>query len=986
MNGIRNTVSAVGEIAKEVLTQVGVQVTAEAVTGTLRAFPNVEEKYEDLKRQLQLLRALKNDKEREVQRCREKVTTSAYSIWTAKVSDIDAEVNDLVAEFERETETSNWFWRRPSLCSEMESKIAEIQQLVQLGCSMAFQVDRPPERVLKIFNAPQIMGYPTLQSALEKTLELLKNSKIRTIGVHGWKGVGKTAIMQNLNNHEEVSKLFDIVIFIRVSADETDLELQQKIARRLKVDVGMINDLEGIARMIHEELANKKYLLILDEVDDSINLNQLGIPNNDNCSKVVVTAQHPQVCTMNEAERLIKVDQLSRAEAWKMFRDTVGPVIDRPDIPEIARRVCDKCSCLPLLIQKIARSFKLKGSASSWRAGLEDLEERWPDYENEGVNELYTFLTFCYDELKDEKKQKCFLYTSLYPTDSKVYTEYLVECWTAQDFLGDVNDTRKYQSARDRGYAILEHLTNVSLLEKGKQLTYVTMNDCMKQLAAHISSKIPECTFYVHTGEECGESPKSKSWPNARWVSLIDSNLRTLPTNKDCNELTTLLLQKNSELCTIPNLFFKKHMRALLVLDLYGTGVRSLPLSVSKLAGLKGLYLNDCKHLKKLNCGVSSLKLLEFLDIRGTGVNFLPSEIGCLTNLRCLRIPYIKDGDQGEDQAIDGDYGAISKLQKLEDLIIEVVSYRRWCNEAVKVMQQLASLENLTNLRFSFPSSNILESLLTMRAGKQFTSFRFFVGCQNSKRPPILESFEYKISKYLRYDRGKHEDNSVISGILPQTDAFELINCNYITELPNLGTESLQRIRGFLIEKCNEIHTILPGTVNGTREESILPNLEQLHLRNLLKLNCVFGGPLHHESLSKLKVLVLKNCSSLKCIFGNGAVQCFSQLQALEVQNCSDFEELLAVAEIEDDVLPKLEVLVLANLPRLRSVCNNQTLPWSSVELLKIHKCPMLKSLPFDKDKASNLRSIKGEQEWWDELQWTDKEHFQSMFVASSEF
>ncbi|KAI9072175.1 hypothetical protein K1719_045842 [Acacia pycnantha] len=423
-------------------------------------------------------------------------------------------------------------------------------------------------------------------------------------------------------------------------------------------------------------------------------------------------------------------------------------------------------------------------------------------------------------------------------------------------------------------------------------------------------------------------------------------------------------------------------MRNLLVLDLYDTGIKRLPKSVSNLTGLRGLYLNDCKHLTFLNCELRSLERLEFLDIRGTKVSFLSSGIGYLTNLRCLRIPYFKS----EDEAANADYGALSRLQKLEELIIEVVSYQEWCNDAANVMEQLTSLENLTSLRFSFPTSNILEYLLTRRSGEQFSSFQFFVGCQNSKRPSILECFEYKISKYLRYNNGGCEDTPTISVILPQIDALELVNCNHIKDLSNLGTKSLKRICVILIEKCNEIHTILPGIVNGTRAVSILPNLQQLHLINLPKLNCVFGGPLHEESRSKLKVLTLKDCSSLKYIFADGAIQHFSELHTLKVRNCSDFEELIAAANSGSAVLPKLEVLVLTNLPRLKSVCLDQALPWSSLEVLKIYKCSNLRSLPLSKEEATNLRSIEGEQEWWDQLQWTDKEHFQHIFAASSEY
>ncbi|KAL4275216.1 hypothetical protein AHAS_Ahas20G0085000 [Arachis hypogaea] len=609
------------------------------------------------------------------------------------------------------------------------------------------------------------------------------------------KGVGKTALMQNLNNHDVVAEIFDIVIFISLSADHTDHELQCKIAKRLKVDTEVINDPEEVARIIHEELQTKKYLLILDGAADEINLGQLGIPCNDNHSKVIITAQHRQVCTLNGAERMIEVGLLSRDEAWKMFCNTVGPVIGLPDIPEIARRVCDKCSCLPLLIQKIARSFRLKKSASSWRVGLEDLEERWPDYENEGVSELYSFLTFCYDELKDENKQKCFLYASLYPANCKVYTDYLVECWAAQNFLGDINNTRKYQKARDRGQAILEHLTDVSLLDRGKQMIYVSMNDCMQQLALHISSKHPECSSYVQTREKLDDAQESLSWEKARWVSMIDTNLKNLPTNQDCSMLLMLLLQKNPDLSTIPQLFFKKHMRSLLVLDLYGTGIRWLPSSMSKLTGLKGLYLNHCKHLRQLPPAIGTLVLLEFLDIQGTQISFIPSLIGSLISLRCLRVPYIRNGEQNGDQTSDLDPRAISRLTKLEELVIKVVSYEDWCSNAENVMAMLASLEHLTNLQCSFPSSEILDRFLRRRSGRQFTSFQFFVGCPNSKQPQILEPFEYRICKYIRYDNSKHENTFSVSEILPQTHAVELVHFNDIEEISEVGKENLEQIR-----------------------------------------------------------------------------------------------------------------------------------------------------------------------------------------------
>ncbi|MED6206988.1 hypothetical protein PIB30_031664 [Stylosanthes scabra] len=939
MAGFGNIASNLGDLATEIAKQVGV----EAIASRLVSVRNSGENFQRLKQELQGLLALKADKEKEVQGNRHKDTSSAYGVWSAKVVKLAAEANRLITE----CETSTWSWMHQSLSTEIEKRLSEVQQLAEKGNSVECLVDKRLHRILKVFDAPEIMGYKTLQSALEKIIDLLKSSKIQTIGVSGMKGVGKTAVMQNLNNHDVVAEIFDIVIFVRLSADHTDHELQCKIAKRLKVDTEVIKDPEEVGRIIREVLQSKKYLLILDGATDEINLSQLGIPCNDNHCKVIITSQHRQVCTLNGAERMIEVGLLSQDEAWKMFCNIVGPVIGLPDITEIARRVCDKCSCLPLLIQKIAHSFRLKKSASSWRVGLEDLEERWPDYENEGVSELYSFLTFCYDELKDENKQKCFLYASLYPANCKVYTDYLVECWAAQDLLGDVNDKRKYQKARDRGQAILEHLTDVSLLDRGEQMIYVSMNDCMKQLALHISSKHPECSSYVQTRDKLDEAQESLSWEKARWVSMIDSNLKMLPTDQDCSMLLMLLLQKNPDLSTIPQRFFKKHMRSLVVLDLYGTGIRRLPSSISKLTGLKGLYLNHCKHLRQLPHDIRALKLLEFLDIRGTRISFIPSLIGYLINLRCLRVPYIRSGDQNIARTGDLDPCAISGLKKLEELVIEVVSYEDWCSNAENVMKMMASLEHLTNLQCSFPSSNSLDRFLRRRAGRQFTSFQFFVGCPNSKQPQILESFEYRISKYIRYDNSKHQSTFSISEILPQTHVVELIQFKHIKEISDLGKEILFQIRGLSLEECNEIHTLV--NENGARGENILPNLEQLLLNKLLKLNCVFRGVLNPGSLSKLKVLTLKNCPLLRTISCNGAIQYLSELQKLEIHSCSKFEELITDTDIGENVLPRLEVLLLVNLPRFKSLSRNMALTWNSLE------------------------------------QWTNKDQYQDIFLPSSE-
>ncbi|KAJ7967963.1 Disease resistance protein [Quillaja saponaria] len=132
------------------------------------------------------------------------------------------------------------------------------------------------------------------------------------------------------------------------------------------------------------------------------------------------------------------------------------------------------------------------------------------------------------------------------------------------------------------------------------------------------------------------------------------------------------------------------------------------------------------------------------------------------------------------------------------------------------------------------------------------------------------------------------------------------------------------------------------------------------------------------RSLSKLQILEIMNCPKLTRIFNNEAICQLSRLQKLTIKVCFEIEEL---------VLPKLETLVLNDMPKLKNICINKSLAWpSSLEVLKISSCPQLKSLPFRKENATSLRFIRGEQDWWNEMDWAttdddDIKWLQSIFV-----
>ncbi|OMO70008.1 Disease resistance protein [Corchorus olitorius] len=956
------------------VSQAGADLTNYATT-KISLSQSMEKNYETLGSEVTKLQALRDDYEREVKKHKMKTTTSTYDVWLRSVNRALDKAKELEDRFKEDRKLSSRYIhvkRRSNYSGKLEKMIEEIVKLVEDGKFLGgFLVDKPLEPVLKV-NAPDIKGFPSLQRPLEQVLDLLRNDKLKGIGICGTLGVGKTTIMQNLNNHDEVAKMFDIVIWANVSSERGEEKLQEDIARRLKLKMEGIHP-EDVARTIAEELNCKKYLLLLDEVLDSIDLEDIGIPPNKNGSKVVLTTEFRHVCS-SMADRLIEVHPLSTNEAWKMFQQMVTDVVDLPDIEPVAQLVAKECARLPLLIKTVAGAFKLKDSVSEWRKGLKDLR-KWPEIEIPGLTELHSFLKFCYDQLKDDQKRKCFLYGALYPAESKIYTDYLLECWAAEGLLGNVSEKRRFQDARDEGYDTLKYLTNVSLLEKGERMIYVQMNNSIRQVALYISSQDPDCKFLTGMSDNSSDFLEENDWQEAKRISMIDKKLRELPESPNCSMLLSLLLQRNSNLTEIPQSFFES-MRTLLVLDLYGTGIDSLPSSLVKLTGLKGLYLNNCIHLTELPPEVGELHCLEVLDIRGCRISFIPFHIKKLVNLKCLRVSYYKSSNPNDCLDMEIDCNVIQFLVKLEELMIDVVSYDHWCNEVVDVLRQVATLEKLTTLRICFPRSEVLKTFMqhspSWKDRQQLTSFRFFVGCQNRKRPQILECFKYKINRYLRYCLGKLSDDSTICDLLAETDALELIEHKDITSLTDFEyAASLKRIRGFLIERCSKMITIADG--NNMTERVILPNLEQLLLVNLQSLQTVFQGSLSTRSLSKLHTLVVTSCPMLRKIFSLGVIQQLSKLCKLVIQYCPQLEELIEKPNRAGQVSPAfpcLETLILIEMPKLRTICVDKSLAWSCLKELQVYGCPELKSLPFDKDGAANLKSIEVERIWWEALSW----------------
>ncbi|KAK4793419.1 hypothetical protein SAY86_023854 [Trapa natans] len=896
--------------------------------------------YKRLKEESDRLFARREDIEAQVQRDKTKKMSKECEAWFYRVKVIEQEVMKLENEFnkgKKRTWRKRYILSRSNLSRRMVKMCEELHSLwVDARVETEVAVEKPPEPV-RLINGPKIENKSSLHLAIAEVRGHLRDRDVKRVGVWGMYGIGKTTILQNLNDDEEIGKMFDIVIYVCASKDNCIETLQCAISRRLKLHV------EG-----NDDAARSCWPVDM-EVDEFIN-----------------------------------VKRLSEDDAWKMFREKVGRNINLPGVEPIARLVVNECAGLPLLIDRVARNFRKKDNIYLWRDGLRSLR-RWPNVKIHGMDEVLEFLRFFYDDLDDGTKN-CFLYGALYPEDYDIFVDYLLECWKARGFMGDVID---FIEARERGHSILRDLIDVSLLERSERMKYVRMNKVIRNMALKISSESKFSTFLVQaqSGEGLHKPPKEDEWKGVTEISLIDNKLHSLPEKVECEGLRTLLLQKNHDLTLIPESFFRS-MQKLQVLDLYGSGIKSLPSSISSLTNLTALYLNSCSDLMELPADMRSLINLEILDIRGTGLSYLPVQIGHLLHLRCLRISLSKScmGSLLEQSKLAQiSQNVISGLSLLEELVIDVDPHNLWWDGVVKaVTEQVATLTKLTSLSFCFPSIDCLKIFVTSSSlWKDFSfTFRFSVGYHESTAYKILEHFEYEIFRCLRYVNGEGV-NHVISEVLAEAEVFELIHHKGISSITEFGMDSINKMRGCLIEGCTDIVSIINGAHT---VEASLGCLEKMVIKNAPRLLSIFSGPLHSGSLARLTTLSIYNCPKLLKIFSSGVVQQLSELQQLRVEECQEIREIIVGVEnigLETGCLPKLKMLILENLPKLRSIWVDDSLEWPSLEGVTVYMCHSLIRLPFGKSNAINLKYIKGQIAWWRKLEWAEdgtRERLQKIF------
>ncbi|GLT33358.1 hypothetical protein SLA2020_079550 [Shorea laevis] len=856
-------------------------------------------------------------------------------------------------------------------------KIREMERMCEEGSQLpdCLVIDDPSALAVEL-PVSKLQGN---EAVIEEISACLKGEEVAKLGVWGMGGIGKTTIMKHIHNELQKQPKFKKIIWVTVSKDSNIYNLQEQIADCLKEQLPKDQNIAMRAGRLFQMLKedkHKPFLLILDDVWESFDLNEVGIPKLDliNGCKLVLTTLSQEVARSMGCSSIIKVETLLGKEALELFLNKVGDTIlsdhgggIKKDLESTLKEIVDECDGLPLALITVAGNLKGISESQLWRVALNQLRDCKRNVAGKDDDDAFRILKFSYDRLRNQQMRYCFLYCALYPEDYKIPQEKIIESWIDEGFIDEMEPR---QSMKDEGYGILQKLEDNSLLELIKddfRRPCVRMHDLIRDMALDITRMSPQ--FLVEASKALKELlEKVKCAKGAEKVSLMHNYIEEIPSSlafSTCIRLTTLLLAHN-KLSTIPESVFE-HMPELKILDLsFNQRLSSLPNSISKLVKLTTLLL-ESTSLEKVP-SLSGLGSLKKLNLRGTKIKEVPEGLGTLKNLECLFLCGLEGyyGSSGS-HGLRGYYGSRGYYLEIDEIADEVLSNLSKLQELIVNKSRIklkgdvvGRLKKLEVFHSCFPTVNEMRVFLKCQPNR-LSDYFINVG----RREYLLLFHHFQKMLPLRYKKVVVFTETSIVGenmLFPSIQILGVEACDDIRSLNDFSTiNDATDLRECWINSCKGMECIFPSWIS----KPVVQTVEYLDLQNLHKLDGLFEANIIVKSspppgtFSSLKVVWIFSCKKLKKLFPSWKlVEYLQSLERIEVLECEEMKEIIGSDPEEEGeeggdiikklILPKLKELKLWKLPALKSICSRKAvMVCDSLESFRISNCNHLRRIPF---------------------------------------
>nr|GMC46899.1 disease resistance protein At4g27190-like [Ipomoea batatas] len=903
----------------------------------------INSNYNDLERDITLVLALKSRLRRlDDEQLQHLLPTTQVQDWLSKVEELENNFNSLRSTVTESGITSD----AASCCSHslhcklsnnIAKQIVKAKQLIEEGKPFENMiVGVPVARPVQYMEVTSIQGQPTASTNLAKMMDLLKSEEYKRIGVWGMGGVGKTTLVKNLNNQLTNDPTFNIVIWVVVSQNATVESVQSKIAERLELQHMMNKEVskERMASCLYNKLEGQRFLLILDDIWEEINLDDVGIPrpSEHSGSKIILTTRDFNVCQQMLTDIQFQVGRLHPEEAWKLFRETVEEeVVDDDQIKPMAETIVKECDGLPLALIIVGASLRKKTEIGLWERALHALQKSEPSCIRGVEEKVYKPLKWSYDSLQGQQLKSCFLFFCLFPEDFEVDTYKLVQYWVPE---GLIDEQQNFEQQHNEVLRIVDYLKDSCLLERCRRSNHVKMHDVVRDVGVWISKSLEEGCKAINKAGISGTQISQQLFncsEGVKRVSFMASNIEFLPNcNIQCAEASTLFLQGNPRLLEVPNTFLQG-FQMLRILDLSDTKIKFLPQSLLQLGELRALFLKNCGELFELP-SLATLGMLQVLNCSCSAITKLPEDFEKLTNLWQLDL-----SDTSKLQKISSE--KLSNLRSLEFLKMKGSAIKwgmRKVNDEYVPFEKLLCLNQLISFHIDLEdiSNATAEHVSWLR---RINSFSVNVTHDHNRSPLVNTRKSVSFSGFL------FSGDESIGWLLVHAFSCAIMDCKGVDLMLDNMVRSSVTIGPFVNLKslaitgcCISVKRSSQGCVT---ECDLLPNLEELCFSELTELESIsdFSNFLGLR-FTKLRSIGVYDCNQLENLFTmDGTLHKLAKLKSISIRRCKKLSEVFKNTSTNNFV-PMLKSLTLDRLPALEEICKADE-SWNSLEQLIVKKC-----------------------------------------------
>ncbi|CAK8577826.1 unnamed protein product [Lathyrus sativus] len=747
-----------------------------------------------------------------------------------------------------------------NLGKKVVKRLNEVNGLLSRAGNLQIALKQPPKPIDEMPSSETI----GLDVMVQKVWNSLKDDSVGVIGLYGMGGAGKTTLMKRIHNELGTrDHSFDLVLWIVVSRDCDINKLMNDISNKLGIEEGFWNRSTQDQRVskIYDRLKGKRFLLMLDDLWEKLELDTIGVPvqKENNKSKVMFTTRFEDVCGKMQAQNKFKVECLSVKEAFDLFCNKVGDETLKchTEIRNIAHEMAKECGGLPLALITVGSAMAGVDSLEAWMVAKNNL--RSSPWTASGLKDkVFGILKFSYNKLPDEAHKRCFLYCALYPEDFEIGIDDLIDRWIGEGFL--CRDDMSIYDMHIQGKSIIEKLILSCLLEESidiESFHYLERNN--RTVKMH--DVIRDMSLWLARDED---ENKDKVLVQGDVFSISKMDSKRLNVVERISIITATKFSENYNLPACPNLTtvcFRLH-------GVFNTSTNLSSTNFQSLKRLRVLDLSYTRYIVLLPPEIGELINLEFLNISGTFVSSFPIEFKKLKNLRV----FLMDDMKSFDGQVSPLLAVIESLEQLK--VFRFSRLHGTVQEDISLLEKLESLPKLEELDIQLTGITSMQRLFNstkLRGCSRRLMLSNYEVCSTLEMSSLLASMSEMTHLdciHLITMRSLMDGSSVTEKChLGKLRQVRIHDCSSITHLTWLTYAPL--LEYLVVIYCSSIEHVVKEAEDDeefgseSKNDNIFTNLKDLCLENMPKLVSIHKRALAFPSLKRIRVTDCPNLRKL---------------------------------------------------------------------------------------------------------------------------